>query len=139
MLPSLILRCAMTGSRRVSNDDAPPLLVGGFPLATKLLTAAFRLYSSSTARFLRWRKYKKPPPAAAAITTIPTTTPAAMAALFVPPPDDLLDPPADELAGAVTTMVCPPTVTTEFPAVDVDEGVLPAEDVADECEPVAVA
>jgi len=60
---------------------------------------------------------------------MPTTTPAAMAALFVPPPLDLAA--AVELpdAAAVTTMVCPPTVTTEGFAVVVDEVAGVADDV----------
>lgn len=60
-----------------------------------------------------------------------------MAALLGPPPDDLA---ADEdaFAGAVTTMVCPPTVTTDCVAAKVDEGEESSED-CDEGEPVAVA
>jgi hypothetical protein len=73
----------------------------------KELTAAFLLYSSSTWRFLRWRKKRNRPPTAAAIATKPTTTPAAIAALLGP---DF------ELAGiavdvteedGVTKIVCP--------------------------------
>lgn len=46
------------------------------------------------------------PPPMAAMATMPTTTPAAMPALFGPP-DALAEP------VAVTTTVCPPTVTTD--------------------------
>lgn len=54
------------------------------------------------------------PPAIAEIATIPTTTPAAMPALLGPPLDDEAD--VEAFAAepvAVTTIVCPPTVTTD--------------------------
>jgi len=60
------------------------------------------------------------------MATIPTTTPAAMPALLGPPPD--FDDPEDAAALAellaVTTMVCPPTVTTDGLAEVVEEGVV---------------
>jgi len=53
---------------------------------------------------------------------MPTTTPAAMAALLGPPfPDDFIVEPDDCDAGAVTTMVCPPIVTTDGDADTVAE------------------
>lgn len=108
------------------NDEPPPLLVGGLPPAMKLLTAAFLLYSSSISRLFWLRRKRKTPPAIAAMAAIPTTTPAAMPALLGPPLDDpLVDAVGEPLA--VTTMVCPPTVTTEGLAVVVDDGVLEAE------------
>lgn len=111
----------MTGSRRVSVNEEPPLLPGGLPPAMKLLTAAFLLYSSSTSRLLLFRMKRYTPPEIAATATIPTTTPAAMPALLGPvaldPVDDALGEPV-----AVTTMVCPPTVTTDGLALVVDEG-----------------
>lgn len=77
---------ARVGSSRVSVNDAPPLLllIGDLPPVTKLLTAAFLLYSSSTSRLFRLRINMKIPPAMAAATNTPTTTPAAMPALFGP-------------------------------------------------------
>jgi hypothetical protein len=78
----------------------------------KLLAAAFRLYSSSIARFLRFFINKNRPPKMAATATSPTTMPAATPALLDPPPDFSTLPVAELLA--VTKMVCPPTtVTTE--------------------------
>lgn len=112
----------MTGSRRVSFSEEPPLLVGGLPPATKLLIAAFLLYSSSTSRLLWFRMKRNTPPAIAAIATTPTTTPAAMPALLGPLPEDPLWDALEE-PEAVTTMVCPPTVTTDGLALVVDEGV----------------
>lgn len=122
MLPSLILLWAITeGSRRVSLSETPPLLVGGLPPEMKLLTAAFLLYSSSTSRLFRLRKNRNAPPTIAEIATIPTTTPAAMPVLLDPFDDDDDDDGNDELEVdafatdpvAVTTIVCPPTVTTD--------------------------
>lgn len=86
MLPSLILLFARVGSSRVSVKEAPPLLllIGDLPPVTKLLTAAFLLYSSSTSRLFLFRINIKIPPAIAAATTTPTTTPATMPALFGP-------------------------------------------------------
>jgi len=119
------------------NDEAPPLLVG-LPPATKLATAAFLLYSSSTSRLFLLRMKRKAPPAIAAMATIPTTTPAAMPALLGPLDFDD-ESAADEFAEllAVTTMVCPPTVTTDGLAEVVDEGEEdgPAEDVVSALEP----
>jgi hypothetical protein len=72
---------------------------------------------------------KKIPPAIAAIATIPTTTPAAMPALLGEDDfDDVVSAGAvlvDELL-AVTTTVCPPTVTTDGLAVDVGDAVVVA-------------
>jgi hypothetical protein len=82
MLPSLILRWAITGSIRESVVDVPPLLLGGFPI--KALTAALRRCSSSISWLRLRRMYKKPPPIADAMTTTPTTTPAAMPATLGP-------------------------------------------------------
>jgi len=123
MLPSLILRWAMTaGSRRISlNDEVPPLLLGGLPPLIKLLTAAFLLYSSSTARLRLFLMNRYRPPAIAAMATIPMTTPAAIPALFGPEDDDFCEAPVAELL-AVTTTVCPPIVTTDGEAVLVDVG-----------------
>jgi len=106
------------------NEEAPPLLLGGLPPATKLATAAFLLYSSSTSRLFLLRMKRKAPPAIAAMATRPTTTPAAMPALLGPLDFDD-ESAADEFAEllAVTTMVCPPTVTTDGLAEVVDEGV----------------
>lgn len=141
MLPSLILRWAITdGSNRVSlNDEAPPLLLGGFPPpAMKLLTAALRLYSSSTSRLFLLRMNKNAPPAIAAIATIPTTTPAAMPALLGLPEllaamavvevaAEALD--VAETGPAVTTTVSPGRVTNDGVADLVDDGVVdPAEE-----------
>jgi len=132
MLPSLILLWAITaGSRRVSLSETPPLLDGGLPPAMKLLAAAFLLYSSSTSRLFRLRKNRKAPPAIAEIATIPTTTPTAMPVLLGPPGDDG-DDGNDELEvcafavdpGAVTTIVCPPSVTTDGFTGVVAEGVV---------------
>jgi len=113
------------------NDEAPPLLLGGFPPAMKLLTAAFRLYSSSISRLFLLRKKRKTPPAIAATATSPTTTPAAMPALLGPPLDDDPKLVADAVGEplAVTTMVCPPTVTTDGLAVVVCEGMLEADEL----------
>ena len=125
------------GSSRVSNED-PPALLGVLPPLTKLLTAAFLRYSSSTARRFRWRTKTKIPPAAAAITTIPTTTPATIAALLGVEP--LLDElPEECAAGAVTTTVCPPIVTTDGDADVVAEvpGAL-LEETPDDNEPGSV-
>lgn len=122
MEPSLILRWAMTaGSRRMSlNEEAPPLLLGGLPPWMKLLTAALRLYSSSTSRLFLFLTNMNAPPAMAAIATMPITTPAAIPALFGPEEDLDSDSdaevPVDELL-AVTTTVCPPIVTTDGVAV----------------------
>lgn len=121
MEPSLILRWAMTaGSRRVSlNEEAPPLLVGGLPPWIKLLTAAFRRYSSSTSRLFLFLMKRNIPPAIAAIATMPITTPAAIPALLGPEEDEIFsaeEVPVEELL-AVTTTVCPPTVTTDGLAV----------------------
>lgn len=65
------------------------------------------------------------PPAMAARTTIPITTPAAIPALLGPEED--FEPacsalPVEELL-AVTTTVCPPTVTTDAVAEVVDDPV----------------
>lgn len=101
MLPSLILRWAITGSIRESVVDVPPLLLGGLPI--KALTAALRRCSSSISIFRLRRMYKKMAPIAAAITTTPTTTPAAMPATLVP-----LEPSSSGLlvGDSVTTTVC---------------------------------
>lgn len=106
------------------NEDPPPLLFGGLPpAAMKLLTAAFRLYSSSMARLRRFFKNKNTPPTMAATATSPTTTPAAIPALLDPP--DFALPVAVLLA--VTKTVCPPiTVTTDGFEDDVAEGDEPA-------------
>jgi len=113
------------------SDEAPLLLVGGLPPAMKLLTAAFLLYSSSISRLFLLRMKRKAPPTIAATATIPTTTPAAMPALLGPPLDDDPEPVADAVGEplAVTTIVCPPTVTTDGLAVVVCEGVLEVDDV----------
>jgi len=130
MLPSLILLWAITaGSRRVSLSETPPLLVGGLPPAMKLLTAAFLLYSSSTSRLFRLRKNRNAPPTIAEMTTMPTTTPAAMPVLLDPFDDDDDGNDESEVDAfatdpvAVTTIVCPPTVTTDG-FTDVVEGVV---------------
>jgi len=80
-----------------------------------------------------------PPPAIAAIAIMPITTPAAMPALLGPEEEDELDPVEEPVAWllAVTTTVCPPTVTTDGEADAVVEGLLVAlaaedeEDVSD--------
>ena len=94
------------------NEDPPLLLFGGClpPPAMKLLTAAFRLYSSSIARLRRFFINKNVPPTMAAIATSPTTTPAAIPALLDPP-----DFAAVAVLLAVTKTVCPPItdVTTD--------------------------
>ena len=78
------------------------------------------------------------PPIIAATRTTPTTTPAAIAALFEPPdPDDLgEDVAAAAFPGAVTTMVCPASVTTEgacvLVVVGTDVAVLEIKDEDDE-------
>lgn len=122
------------------NEEAPPLLAGDLEPLIKLLTAAFLLCSSSIARLFLLRRNKKTPPAIAAIITIPTTTPAAMAALLEPPPPEDLLPPADadDDGGNVTRTVSPSRVTTEGDedVVGVDLGVLLAEGVDDEPEPL---
>lgn len=104
------------------NEEAPPLLLGGLPPpAMKLLTAAFLLYSSSTSRLFLFLMKMNAPPAIAAIATMPITTPAAIPALLGPEEDldsDAEEVPVAELA-AVTTTVCPPTVTTDAVAVPV--------------------
>lgn len=118
------------------NEEAPPLLVGGLPPLMKLLTAAFLLYSSSTSRLRLFLTKIYPPPAIAAIATMPITTPAAMPALLGPEEDDELDAVEEPVAWllAVTTTVCPPTVTTDGEADAVVEGLpvaLAAEDEED--------
>ena len=81
MLSSLCRLCIITdGSSRESDVD-PAELVGGF---APYVFARLRRYSSSTARFLRFRKKKKTPPAIALKATMPATTPAAMPALLGP-------------------------------------------------------
>lgn len=103
------------GSRRISaNEEAPPLLFGGFPPPIKLLTAAFLLYSSSTSRLRLFLMNTQTPPAMAARATIPITTPAAMPALLGPEEDlaDAVEEPVG-LLDAVTTTVWPPIVTTD--------------------------
>jgi len=120
------------------NEEAPPLLVGGLPPPMKLLTAAFLLYSSSTSRLRLFLMKIYPPPAIAAIAIMPITTPAAMPALLGPEEDELdaVEEPVAWLL-AVTTTVCPPTVTTDGEADAVVEGLLVAlaaedeEDVSD--------
>jgi len=90
------------------------LLVCSLPDPAKELTAAWRLYSSSTSRRrLCFRKSTTPTMIPTRAIT-PTTTPAAMAVLLGPlevffdAPDE-----ADEAASeAVTTTVDPPIVTT---------------------------
>lgn len=100
------------------NEEAPPLLLGGLPLWMKLLTAAFLLYSSSTSRLFLFLMKTNTPPAIAAIATMPITTPAAIPALFGPEEEaededfSAEEVPVEELL-AVTTTVCPPTVTTD--------------------------
>lgn len=88
MLPSLILRFAMMScSRRVSaNEFAPlaPVADGSLPPAMKLLTAAFRRYSSSTSRLLRRRTKNQIAPMMPATATNPATTPIAIPALLAP-------------------------------------------------------
>lgn len=100
------------------NDEVPLLLWGGLPPAMKLLTAAFLLYSSSISRLFLLRRKRKVPPIIAHTATTPTTTPPAIPALFGPELDD------DDAVGeplAVTTTVCPPTVTIDGLVEDVDE------------------
>lgn len=98
MLPSLILLCAMTGSRRVSLNDVAALLIGGLAL----FMVAFLRCSSSMARLFRLRMKKNSPPMIPAIARTPTTTPAAMPATL-----GLLD---DEPVGVGVTVGV--TVTT---------------------------
>jgi len=107
------------------NEETPPLLDGGLPPPIKLLTAAFLLYSSSTSRLCLFLMNRYAPPAMAARTTIPITTPAAIPALLGPEEDFELDAAAVPVAEllAVTTTVCPPTVTTDAVAEVVEDPV----------------
>lgn len=84
MLPSLILLLTITGSRRESDIERPPLLEGGFPPLIKAFTAALRRCSSSISLFLRRRMKKKTAPPTAATAKIPHTTPTAMPTVLVP-------------------------------------------------------
>lgn len=85
MLPLLTLLCAITGSRRASEPEYPPLLPGGLP-GKNVLMAAFRRCFSSSSLFRLRRMKKKMPPMMPATATTPTTTPAAMPAVLVDPP-----------------------------------------------------
>jgi len=82
-----------------------------------------RLYSSSAALRLRWRRKKNRPMAMPATATTPTTTPAAIPATFVPdPPLDFSavassgEPVCCWLDGMVTTTVVPGAILVETAA-----------------------
>lgn len=107
ILPSLIRRVAIAaGSRRVS-VTGPPYL----PPSIKLLTAAAWRCSSSIARRFRLRMKTRIPPAKAANPSSPKTIPTATPALFG---SEGLGAVLELDSGlAVTTTVCPPTVTME--------------------------
>lgn len=68
----------------------------------------------------------------AAMPTTPTTTPAAMAALLVPPELCDFDAVGDAWLAAVTTIVCPASVTTEGACVLVVVGAAVVEELWDE-------
>lgn len=74
------------GSRRESDSDGA---LPGLP-AVKLLMAAFRRYSSSTARRLLDRRKNQIPPRMADMASTPITTPAAMPAVLGPFEAELL-------------------------------------------------
>ncbi len=104
-------------------NDPPELLPGGLPLLEmKLLTAAFLLYSSSTARLLRLRMNRNKAPAIAEITASPTTTPTATPVLLAPPDEEEDEATAITVAELLATIVTvwPPTVTTDGFAVVVE-------------------
>ncbi len=119
-----------TGSRRVSVNDPPALLPGGLPLpAIKLLTAAFLLYSSSTARLLRLRMNRNRTPATAEIAASPSTTPTAMPVLLAPPDEEGVD----EYVGLVGVGELLATIVTVWPPTVIIDGLaVVVEDATDE-------
>jgi hypothetical protein len=117
MLPSLIRRCAITGSSLASVMDKPPLLPGGLDPLMKALTAAFRRCSSSISWLRRRRRTKSTAPMIPDKATTPTTTPAATAAVLVVEPEGG----GVEALVWVTNTVLPDTVTTGAAVVGVAE------------------
>lgn len=116
---------------RGSLNEPLPAVLGALPPAMKLLTAAFRAYSSSISRLRLWRMNNHTPPATAAIKAKPTTSPPAIAALLVPDFDDELElEDVEASAEAVIVVTCPEMVTTDGVAEVVEEEdlVLPAAD-----------